>query len=302
MRLVLVFRQYRARLGLVGKLRVHPLFVLLVLCAVGFGMWQDVITLFVIVMLHELGHALVAEALGYDVEAVSLLPFGGVMRLSHARLGFHPKHEAAIAIAGPVVNLLIAIFAWGLYAAGISSEKFFHLLVQLNVWIAAFNLLPAMPLDGGRILRAARSRKVGFECATLEGYRMAYVIAALLLALGGLALWSGTPHFGILILGVFLLVSAYTGRRDVRMDTIRFLDAKKKQLSARPQEVLSFAATGTTTIRDVVKRFAPDRYHMVYVLDDSGNVKTLIEEDEILEAVFAGRLMDSLDSWIHRAD
>jgi stage IV sporulation protein FB len=287
--------------GVLGRIRLHPLFILLFLVAWGAGMWRDVVVLFLLVMLHELGHAAMANHLGYQVEEVSLLPFGGVAKLAFGSLGFQPKHEALIAVAGPFVNLVLAVGAWLAYVMGAWSEAYCHQVVQLNLWIAVFNLLPGLPLDGGRVLRAARSRKRGYEAATREAYTVAFVISIVLFVTGGCALWAGYPHFGILVLGVFLCVSAYTGRRDLSIETVRFLDAKRRRGGrGQPELVRALAAQSTSSVKDVVKQFAPDRYHMVYVLNEEGAVQTIVEEDEMLEAVFAGQWMDTLEVWLNR--
>jgi stage IV sporulation protein FB len=291
-------RRLGSSLGLLTRIRLHPLFLLLFVVTVGLGFWRDVAVLFILVMLHELGHAMVANHLGYEVEEVSLLPFGGVARLAYGDVGFMPRHEALIAIAGPTVNAALILFAYLMFKVGWWSPEFFTMVARFNLWIAVFNLLPGMPLDGGRVLRAARAREIGFERATREAYVVSIVLAVALLVLGMLSLWAGMPHLGMLVLGVFLLLSAWSGLRNTSMETIRFLDAKKKVARERPQEVRALAAPLTATVRDVVRRFAPDRYHMVYVLDREGGVATVLEEDELLEAVFAGRWLETLESWL----
>jgi stage IV sporulation protein FB len=278
----------------IGKIRVHPLFILLVLAAVGLGMWHRALVLFALVSIHELGHAAMANQLGYDVEEVSLLPFGGVAKLSYGSIGFKPRHEAYIAIAGPLVNLVMIGLAAICYWTHLWSWEFFELVVQLNIWIAVFNLLPGLPLDGGRVLRAARSRAIGFESATREAYRMGLVLAGVLLVIGGASLWAGYPHLGALLLGTFLLVSAISGQRELSSETIRFLDAKRQKDARGPEVVRAFAAPMDATVRDVVRQFSPDRYHMVYVLSETGAVVTILEEEELLEEVFAGHLLYTL--------
>ncbi|WP_274433960.1 site-2 protease family protein [Alicyclobacillus sp. ALC3] len=281
-----------------GRVRFHPLFFLLAVVALGVGLWRDVVILFLLVLLHELGHAAVANHLGYEVEEVSLLPFGGVAKISYGRGGPAPRDEALIAIAGPFVNLVLLGTAVVMVMVHLWPTEFGRIVIELNLWIAVFNMLPALPLDGGRILRAARSRTIGYEAATREAYTMAIAASLLLLGLGGVALWAGYPHVGMLVLGLFLFVSAWTGRRDLAMDTVRFLDAKRRSHEQRPALIRSVAAPESAVIRDVVKQFAPDRYHLVYVLDENGSVRTILEEDELLEAVFAGRWLDSLDQWL----
>jgi stage IV sporulation protein FB len=292
-------RPWLLELRVLGRVRVHPLFLLLAGAAIVTGMWRDTLVLFLLVLLHELGHAAIANHLGYEVEEVSLLPFGGVAKLSLGSLGFVPAHEALIAVAGPLVNLALAVLAWCLYIVGLWSEAFYHSVVQLNLWIVVFNLLPGLPLDGGRVLRAARSRVVGYEEATREAYRVALWISVVLLCAGGVSLWAGYPHAGMLILGLFLLVSAWLGQRDLSMETIRFLDAKRRKQNAKPELVRSIAVPASATVRDVVQKFAPDRYHMVYVRDEQGNVCTVLEEEELLQAVFAGQYLMKLSEWLN---
>ncbi|MCL6631622.1 MAG: M50 family metallopeptidase [Alicyclobacillus herbarius] len=288
--------------GILTRIRLHPLFLCMLVLAASLGFWEDMVLLFILVMLHELGHAIVADALGYEVEEVSLLPFGGVARLAYGHLGFVPRDEALIAVAGPVVNVLLILLSYGLHLCGLWSEAFVSHVVRLNVWIAVFNLLPGLPLDGGRILRAARAREIGFEQATREAYRIAMLLTVALLLVGGVSVWAGMPHIGMLFLAVFLGLAVWSGIKGSGVETVRFLDAKRKGKRSRPQEIRSFASPATSTVRDVVRRFSPDHYHMVYVLDDSGQVVTIVEEEELLEAVFQGRWLDPLDVWVKRID
>jgi stage IV sporulation protein FB len=284
----LLYEQMTRHLGLIGKIRIHPLFILLLAGAFAAGMFRDALVLFIIVVLHELGHAAAANELGYVVERVSLLPFGGVAKLRYGDMGFHPRDEAIVAIAGPFVNLVLVLFAFVLFIAGIWSEEFYHLVMKMNLWIVVFNMLPGLPLDGGRILRAARCRQIGFESATREAYRVALIIAFTLMCIGGFALWSGHPHFGILILGVFLLLTAIAGRRDARMETMRFLDSIRSNKRRGPQIVRAIALQKSDPIRDAVVQFAPDRYHMLYVLSSDHQVEHVLEEKQVINCVFDG--------------
>ena len=287
--------------SVLGRLRLHPLFLLLAVLAVGAGYWRELVVLFLLVMLHELGHAAMASHFGYEVEEVSLLPFGGVARLSYGGIGFAPRSEAAIAIAGPLVNFCLVVLALSLQEVGLWTHAFAMEVIKLNLWIALFNLLPGFPLDGGRVLRAARSRTVGYEQATLEAYRMSIALSVFLLCLGGFALWAGYPHVGILILGVFLFVTAWTGRKQVASETVRFLDTKRRTVISplHPQKVRTLAVTLDTPVRDVVRQFAPERYHLVYVLNGEGRVSTIVEEQELLDAVFQGDWLQPIRNLIH---
>lgn len=170
-------------------LRVHFTFPLL-LAWIAFAQWQiggdmravlslvlTILLVFAIVVLHELGHALAARRYGVATRDITLLPIGGVARLE--RIPREPRQELVIALAGPAVNVLLALaIGAALLASGgadamtglgglVAADPTFDLrrlasrLVGINVWLLAFNLLPAFPMDGGRVLRAALAIRWG---------------------------------------------------------------------------------------------------------------------------------------------
>lgn len=225
------------------EIRVHPSF-LLVLFWVAFhwGLMDDrglealvygtllVFFVFFCVVLHELGHGFMALHYGVRVHDITLLPIGGVARLEH--LPARPASEALIAVAGPLINVGIAValvpplLLMGVLKGFDSSVDYLAylddmapsgLLVYLfftNVMLVLFNLLPAFPMDGGRVLRAGLSALVGREQAT----RIAVIlgqVAAVALAIVGI--WWG--DFLLPLIGLFIIAAAYAEGRSVRMES-----------------------------------------------------------------------------------
>ncbi|MGH7531998.1 MAG: site-2 protease family protein [Gemmatimonadales bacterium] len=145
-----------------------------------------ILAVFACVILHELGHARMAARFGVATADIILLPIGGVARL--ARIPEEPRQEFLIAIAGPLVTL-------GLAALGYATVRLLHfpapdaadgpltvgtllwLLVQVNVYLLLFNLIPAFPMDGGRVLRSFLARRIGFVRGTQVAARVGKVIA-----------------------------------------------------------------------------------------------------------------------------
>jgi stage IV sporulation protein FB len=132
-----------------------------------------ILLLFLCVLLHEFGHIFTARAFGVTTPYVTLLPIGGVAQLD--RIPEEPRQEFLIAIAGPLVNVAIAailiLFAGADLQSNATAIDNAHIsmvdrLAAVNLFIALFNMIPAFPMDGGRVLRAALASRLGYVRAT----------------------------------------------------------------------------------------------------------------------------------------
>jgi len=165
---------------------VHTTFLLLI-GWVGYNYWLQtqelskvfigilfIFALFVCVILHEYGHALTARKYGIKTRDITLYPIGGVARLE--RMPDRPIEELWVALAGPAVNLVIAgiLIAYlvltnslsPITSLSLAQGSFLERLMALNVYLALFNLIPAFPMDGGRVLRALLALKLDYVQAT----------------------------------------------------------------------------------------------------------------------------------------
>lgn len=168
------------------EIRVHATFLILLLWVAmshvmaGHGLAMAasgvayIVCVFAIIVLHELGHALTARRFGIRTRDITLLPIGGMARLE--RMPSKPSEELLVAIAGPAVNVALAILLFGILLTTGGAQDFGRLslvggplltkLMWTNIGLAVFNLVPAFPMDGGRVLRALLAMRTSYVRAT----------------------------------------------------------------------------------------------------------------------------------------
>ncbi len=186
-----------------------------------------VLAFFACVVMHEYGHALTARRYGIPTKNITLLPIGGVASLE--KMPENPKEELLVAIAGPAVNVVIAILIF-LYMqiAGLElpttqledpsqlslSQMFIPNLLLVNVILVLFNLIPAFPMDGGRVLRALLSMKYDRATATNTAAKIGQFLAIGFVFLGFMY------DFWLIFIGLFIFLGA---SGESRYETTRFL-------------------------------------------------------------------------------
>lgn len=223
-------------------LRIHPTFGLVLVWVIyHFGVSGDatagsllyglvlMVLIFGCVVLHELGHSLMAQEYGIRVRNITLFPFGGAAFIE--QMPMRPRSEFMITIAGPAVNVAIAaallppLFLYGVvngygfgdflnYLDDIALSGLLIYLFFANVMIVLFNLLPAFPMDGGRLLRAGLTHFVGRDRATGAALALG-VGGAAAMAIGGV--WLG--EYTLPMMAIFILVAAYGEGRAVRLES-----------------------------------------------------------------------------------
>jgi Zn-dependent protease len=230
--------------------RIHWSFGLLILwvvyTAISYDLgWQAtlmsiaiVLTIFLCVVLHEYGHALTARQFGVDTKDIILSPIGGIARLDF--IPENPREEILIAIAGPAVNLVIATVLLGIaifftpYWVDLGSRQFWGLdyaqpiviiIAKINLILLAFNMVPAFPMDGGRVFRALLSIPFGRVRATMYAGLLGQAIGLFLFGAGAFEMIFGKPvyiggvkvsDFILMIIGLFIYFAAKREIKAVR--------------------------------------------------------------------------------------
>jgi len=239
------------------------------------------LAVFAIVVLHELGHALVARRFGIQTQDITLLPIGGVARMD--RMPEDPKQELLIAIAGPAVNVCLAILLFG--AVGIMSGRVglreLHMiggplltkLMWINVGLAAFNMVPAFPMDGGRVLRALLAMRMSHVRATDLAARVGRSLAVVL---GFVGLF--VNHMLILI-ALFVWIGAH---QEASLEHVR---SSLDGLTVRDAMITRFRQLSPTeTVSHAVEHALEGFQHDFPVVDD-GRIVGLLTRIDVLRAI-----------------
>lgn len=266
-------------------LLLNPFFLLLLGGAALGGFLREALILFTIVSLHEGAHALVARGLGLQVMEIELFPFGGVARLEEA-LELDPQAEKHVALAGPLFNFVLAGGALALYMNQVWVSEGLLFFVRLNLILGFFNLLPALPLDGGRILRAGLAPSLGFQKATAFSLKLSRALALALLLAGGLLLFLDYRDISLIFAGLFLLYAVHKENKNFMFQFVRYLVRKREDMEEKGALPAAYiVAVEDASLKEILHLFSPRKYHLILVLDRSMRVLGEVSETEIIEKV-----------------
>jgi Zn-dependent protease/CBS domain-containing protein len=272
------------------QLRIHITFLLLI-AWLAFGYYAQggsavaasrvifVLLLFLCVVLHEFGHAFAAKAFGINTPDITLLPIGGVARLE--RMPEEPVQELIIAVAGPLVNVVIAL---GLFVAGgfqallnpsnIEGGGLVAQLLTINIMLILFNLLPAFPMDGGRVLRALLATRLSYARATQVAANVGQGFAFVFGFIG--LLWN--PF--LLFIALFVYIGA---SQEAALAQMKEVSRRFPVSSAMVREFRTLSADAS--LQEAVDALLATSQHDFPVVDDSGNVAGLLTRQDLIGAL-----------------
>ena len=276
-----------------SEIRIHLTFLLL-LAFIGLDDYQRggaaaafngvvfVVAVFACVVLHELGHALAARRYGIKTPDITVLPIGGLARLS--RMPEKPSEEIVIALAGPLVNVVIAAGLFALLGAsdmravGHMGDPTYGLLAQVagaNVALVLFNLIPAFPMDGGRVLRALLALRLDRRRATEIAARIGQGFAILM---GLWGLYNG--QFILVLIAFFVFIAAQSESGDAGlMESARHVPVDNAMI--RVFETLGPQAS----VDDAADALIRTTQHEFPIVDGGGFLRGILTRDSMIRAM-----------------
>ena len=238
--------------------------------------------LFACVLLHEFGHVFAARRYGVQTPDITLLPIGGVARLE--RIPEKPSEELVVALAGPAVNVAIAALLF-LVLGGLPSMDdgtqvqnpgvgLLGRLAWVNISLVVFNLIPAFPMDGGRVLRALLAHRLGYARGTRIAAGVGQAVAFAL----GLAGLFGNPLLIFIALFVYMGAAAEASAAQMR-------DASRGMIASDAAETRFEGLSPTSTVEEAVEGLLRTSQHDFPVVDGAGRLRGVVTRDDMIRAL-----------------
>jgi stage IV sporulation protein FB len=242
-----------------------------------------IVLLFLCVLLHEFGHIFAARRYGIRTPDVTLLPIGGVARLE--RIPEQPAQELFVALAGPAVNLVIAAALFLVFGGALPDEaatevqnpgvSLFARLAAVNLFLALFNLVPAFPMDGGRVLRAFLAYRLGYARGTQIAAAIGQAVA---FALGLLGLVGGNPLLLFIALFVYLAASS-------EAHAVQMREVARGVLVGDAMVTRFESLSPQSTIEDAVACLLRTTQHEFPVVDGGGRLRGVLTREGMIRAL-----------------
>ena len=272
-------------LALFQKIHIHPVFWVIIGISIVTANFWELLLLFIIVFVHELGHSVAATFFSWRIKQILILPFGGVCETEEH--GNRPmKEELIVTLAGPFQHILLAIGAFLLHHFQFLTTSTFELFMLMNVMIFIVNLLPIWPLDGGKLLFLTLSHKQPF----IDAYEKVLRFSAIFLAsFFVFYLFIDPYHLNVWVIATFLFYSLYHDWKHRHYVFVRFLVERYYGKSISFSKIEPIIVDEKEKIHHVLQRFQRGCKHNVIVMKGDKKQSPL-DENEILYAYFTEKL------------
>ncbi|HZH25847.1 MAG TPA: site-2 protease family protein [Azospirillaceae bacterium] len=240
-----------------------------------------IVLVFACVLLHEFGHVFAARRYGVQTPDITLLPIGGVARLE--RIPEQPSQELVVALAGPAVNVVIAAVLYLLLGGVLPNEAvdiqnagvgMLARLAWVNVYLVLFNLIPAFPMDGGRVLRALLARPMGYRRATQVAASVGQAVAFLFGLLG----LFGNPLLLFIALFVYLAATS-------EAHAVQLREASRGLLVGDAMITQFQTLSPSSVVEDAVQGLIRTTQHEFPVVDGAGRLRGVLTRDDMIRAL-----------------
>lgn len=257
--------------------RIHILTVVMFILCVVFNTLRSFIIPYFVMLMHELCHTAAAVCIGLKISEITLYPFGVNLKLKN-KMVYSLADEIILYAAGPLFNIiaaLIAAFLFRMYP--IEGIRYFYIC---NIMLFIMNMLPAVPLDGGIILKKILAHKLGSQNAVKVMTAVSVVIAVLETTLGIYVIYITKMNFSILLFSALMIGNIFTQREKYDADFLKELMFCEKKNKKRIRHII---AQNDESYEQIAKKFNINDYGIVYITNSDGKILKTLTETEIIK-------------------
>ena len=262
------------KIHITEKLTLNPLTFILTVILACTGQMHTLLSFVPAMFIHELAHIITARSLGLKIDELEILPFGARAKMNSTLSSFNSRH-ILVSFAGPFSNI---IFAAIIIVISQGPEiEYLHRLLFANLSLAAVNMLPCLPLDGGNIIKSILTLRINHKTASKILCFTRIFFGIIFILLGSYMLYTRNLNVTFLIFGLLIILSALLELRSVKECGIRPL------IPAVRGEVLkvnSIAVKKGTQLKKVINSYDPNKYNLIHLLGNKNErIATLDEHD-----------------------
>ncbi|KHD35126.1 metalloprotease [Clostridium acetobutylicum] len=263
------------------KLSKYFIPYMIILFFIGFR--GEIFSVVILVIIHEFTHYLTARMFGFSGFDIEILPFGAVLRLKKIDYATQ-KEDIIISLSGPILNLILAVIFYVIFKN--SGGHIYYSLYFTNLSLGLFNLIPAYPLDGGRIMKEVLSEKIPYRKANEVSIYISIVIGIIFCIFSIVGLFFSVKSINMLVVAFFILFCSF--KEKGRMVYIVMGDIIRKKIIFLRKGYIEnrmISVSAENNLLNALKVIDKNKYTVVTVLNKEMKVIDLIYEEEMLEAL-----------------
>ena len=275
------------------KFSIHPLFIAFGIYFAFTGKVFSFIIYTLSAVLHEIGHYVESEKLGYGLKKIVLMPYGALIKGDISDIRY--KDECLISLAGPFYNICIAVFFVALWWIFPDTYPYTDLIVFANFSLAIVNLLPCYPLDGGRFLIATLSLIISRKIAIRVVKILGVLLSCILLALFIYSIFTKV-NFTLLFFSAFMIVGAVGTQKD--SEYVKIYSNLTYKKTTRPTVVKKIIISGESEVKCLYKLLNGEYYYQVVI--DGKFSKTVLEGENLYRLISTAPPYEKLENAIKK--
>lgn len=250
-----------------------------------FGFLRELAILFFIITLHELAHSLTSKYYGYETEKIELSLFGGAVKTDEI-IFLEPKKVILISIVGPMLNFAFFFVSISISKVFGINNDLLNFFIYANLSLGIFNLLPVLPLDGGRMLRACLNKSLELKEATFTTVFIGNIVCMILFILGTILVTRSHNGIVLIVFSVYLYIKNNKEKEMIIFLHMQRVITKPKNVQKKLDIKIKYiSANEYCSLKDTLKNLSVGNYCIIKVINNRGKMIGELSEGEILEAI-----------------